>query len=307
MNPNNDPNRGKQINRVATPIKLDASGQRIESDDNPVILTSEEKKEIIENKRIEAINKKIEEHDPTTAIFVVVLLIIAAILAAFIFLYVMPRVVESKNHNYQYNDKKSTTTINKEIYKIKEYTLLDTPYVTDIGTYNVNNFNIKLEYNGDDYNISVNDTMVTRADYLISKVATIDDLIMFTTQNKESRTTKLYAVDTAGVVVKEFYNLGDDGMVLLPDSSSVIYNSVNIVVLGSRVLDKQLILDNGFGKVTGIDICNNNLLSEYKVDDNFSVLGTYSIEYLGNHEFSEPRLINSTSLCDYKTTNNYCI
>lgn len=306
MNNNDDNKKIRQINRIATPIKLDQNGQRIESDDNPVILTVEEKNELREERRIEEKNRKIEEHDPSTAIFVVVLLIIFAILVAFIYFYVVPKYIESRGYNLEYNDKPKTTTTAKKTYPLTQYTLIDTVYINNANVFNINNFEIEYEYNGTNFNLIVNGTMVDKSDYLLPKVAIVDDLLLIATQDRGLRTTTLYAVDEVGVVIKEWYNLADmDGMVLLPDSSSIIFNNVNFVLLGSRVVGKELILENTFGKVTGVNLCNESLV-EHNVDEKFLVLGTFTIEYLGNHEFSEPRLIHSTSIVDYKTINNLC-
>ena len=314
MNPNQNPNKNfKPINRVATPIKLDESGQRIDSVDNPVILTEEMKSEIIEerkieeqNKKIEAKNKKIEEHDPSTAIFVVVLLIILAVLVAFIFLYIIPVYQEGQKNKYEYNDRTEVITTEKITYKITPYTLDSTVYIDKNFASNVEGFSISFLSNGFTYDLRVNDKLITKTDILLPKAAMVDDLLLLTVQDKRSRTTRLYAIDNAGNVVKEFYNLGDDGMVLLPDSSSVIFNNVNFVLLGSRVIGSKLILSNDFGVTDGVNICSKDALDSVNVDETFRVLSTYTVEYLGNHNFSEPRFINGTSLADYKTVNNLC-
>ena len=103
------------------------------------------------------------------------------------------------------------------------------------------------------------------------------------------------------------YQIGDtEGMVLLPDSSSIVFNSVNIVLLGSRVTGKNLILDKKLGNTEGLDLCNADVMGQYGIDDSFKVMGTYSIEYLGGHKFSDPKLLHSTSISDYKTVNNLC-
>ena len=306
---NNDENKinNKPINRIATPIKLDKNGERIDSVDNPVILTAEEKQEKIKEKVIKEKNKKIEEHDPTTAIFIVILLIIFAILAAFICLYVVPRYLDSQNYHVEYNDKDKVIVSTKKVYPFTKYTLLDTVYVDTANTFDINDFKIELEYNGTNFNVIINGTMLIKADYVLPNVAIVDDLLLIATQNEALRTTRLFAVDINGVVMQEWHQIGDtEGMVLLPDSSSIVFNSVNIVLLGSRVTGKNLILDKKLGNTEGLDLCNADVMGQYGIDDSFKVMGTYSIEYLGGHKFSDPKLLHSTSISDYKTVNNLC-
>ena len=109
----NEFNKPKQINRVATPIKVDSQGNRIE----PVVVKTvvkEEKKEV--------------EHDSTTAVFVVVLLIILACLVAFIFLYIVPRYLDAKSKEYHYNDATTTTSVFVN-NMIEQYTLSNETYI----------------------------------------------------------------------------------------------------------------------------------------------------------------------------------
>lgn len=304
---NNNENNNKQINRIATPIKLDKNGERIESNDNPVILTTEDKKEIIKTRKIKEKNKKIEEHDPTTAVFVVVLLIILAILAAFICLYIVPRYIDSKNLNLQYNDKPNYSTTTKKVYPLTKYTLVDSVYINTASTYKVGNYDIEMEYNGSNFNVIINGVLLTRSDYVLPNVAIVDNLLLIATQDKSIRSTHLYAVDEAGVLINEWYQIGkNDGMLLLPDSSSIIFNSVNFVLLGSRVNGNKIMLHSTDTLDDGINLCGSDTLLNNGITEAFTAIATYNIEYIGNKQFSEPKLMFSTSISDYKTANNIC-
>lgn len=290
---NNEFNRPKQINRVATPIRVDSNGNKIE-----------------EVKQVENIVKPVieeEEHDSTTAVFVVVLLIILACLVAFIFMYIVPRYLDAKGKRYEYND--ATTTTSVYINNIfEQYTLSNDVYISSNNSYNVGNIiNLSLSNNGEDFDILVNNKKITNADYLLPKVAIVDELIVFAVQNKEIRTTKLFIADKDGKVVYELYNINNnDGMVLLPDVSSIIFNNVSVVVMASRVNGNNLILDNKYGIKDGINICSSEALLKHKIGDNFAAVATYSFEYLGDKKFSDPVIIHSTNINEYINSNNIC-
>lgn len=289
---NNEFNRPKQINRVATPIKVDSQGNRIEPD----IVKTVEKKEI----------KEIKEHDSTTAVFVVVLLIILACLVAFIFLYIVPKYLEAKSKEYHYNDATTTTSVFVNNI-LEQYTLSNDIYISNDSVFNVGDYKISLKNNGETRDILINDKAVVSADYLLPKVAIVDNLLIFVVQNKEIRTTKLLIVDSDANIVYELYNIkNNDGMVLMPDSSSIIFNSVSIVVIASRVNGNNLILDNTYGVKSGINICSSDALISHNIGDNFATIATYSFEYLGNKTFSDPTIIHSTNINEYIESNGIC-
>lgn len=288
----NEFNKPKQINRVATPIKVDSQGNRIE----PVVVKTvvkEEKKEV--------------EHDSTTAVFVVVLLIILACLVAFIFLYIVPRYLDAKSKEYYYNDATTTTSVFVD-NMIEQYTLSNETYISTDASFNVGNkILLGIKNNGVNNDILVNNKVVASADYLLPRVAIVDDLLIFVIQNKELRTTKLLIADNEGKIVYELYNIkNNDGMVLMPDASSIIFNNVSVVVIASRVNGNNLILDNTYGVKNGINICSSEALLKHKVGDNFAAIATYSFEYLGDKKFSDPVIIHSTNINEYINSNNIC-
>ena len=289
----NDLNKPKQINRVATPIKVDTNGNKIE-----------ETPQVVEVKKEE---KVVEEHDSTTAVFVVVLLIILAFLVAFIFLYIVPKYLDANDRKYEYNDATTTTSVFVN-NSFEQYTLSDSVYINQAGVFNVGNIiNLSLENNGTNLDIVVAGKKIVSADYLLPKLAIVDDILVFVVQNKDVRTTKLFAVDKDGEVVYELYNIrNNDGMVLLPDVSSIIFNNVSVVVMTSRVEGINLILDNTYGVKTGINLCSSDALLKHKIGDNFAAIASYSFEYLGNKKFSNPTIIHSTSIIDYKNQKNLC-
>lgn len=288
----NEFNKPKQINRVATPIKVDSQGNRIE----PVVVKTvvkEEKKEV--------------EHDSTTAVFVVVLLIILACLVAFIFLYIVPRYLDAKSKEYHYNDATTTTSVFVD-NMIEQYTLSNETYISTDASFNVGNkILLGIKNNGVNNDILVNNKVVANADYLLPRVAIVDDLLIFVIQNKELRTTKLLIADNEGKIVYELYNIkNNDGMVLMPDASSIIFNNVSVVVIASRVNGNNLILDNTYGVKNGINICSSEALLKHKIGDNFAAIATYSFEYLGDKKFSDPVIIHSTNINEYINSNNIC-
>lgn len=318
----NNGNKPRQINRVATPIKVDNKQIEQESQPNQVV-TEQQPREKTVTKQVENTMKqippkkkapvkkekkvkKVDNHDPTMAVFGMILLLIFTFLVAFLGLYIVPRYLQNQNR-VKYNDK-TTSPVEQIDNQIVVTTLAATSLISEANSYNVEGkFNVGLVSNGTNLDVMINNKKITSSDYLLPAVATVDDLVLFTVQNKEARTTKLYAVTEAGEVVLELYDiLGEDGMVIMPNSSSIIYNSVSIVVLGSRVNGGSLILDNEFGKTNGLNICSTDVLSDNNIDDEYHVYGTYSFEYIGDHKFSDPVLIGTTSLSQYKTQEGLC-
>ena len=69
---------------------------------------------------------------------------------------------------------------------------------------------------------------------------------------------------------------------------------------------------------TGCTNCNDLLVSpatlyntkpvifRFGNGEAFTAIATYNVEYIGNKQFSEPKLMFSTSISDYKTANNIC-
>lgn len=279
----------KQINRIATPIKLDENGNAIENLD--------EKKKNIKKKKKDSTN---------VTFIIVVLLIILAIICAILFYLIIP-LVNQESNTFHYNDS-TTEFTTSTFYNISDTYINDLGYVNTEGTYNINeDFIISLVNSNGGFNILVNDSYVATADYLLSKVGFVDDLIIIITQDSNARTTRLIAITKDGEEVYELYNISDvQGLVLNSDNSSIIFNSASIVINTTRVLSSSLILDETFGSVSGINICSEEELSNNSLSGNSVALANYSIEYLGNHEFSKPKSIYNITIDDYINTNNLC-
>lgn len=125
---------------------------------------------------------------------------------------------------------------------------------------------------------------------------------MFTVSNDESRTTSFYIVDTSGNVISNIYNYKDiDGMVLL-DSNAVNYNTSSVILSLSRVNNNLIYNETN----TPANVCNEENLFANSIETKKPVKINYSLEYLGNHKFTEPFIIYEESLDDYKINNNIC-
>lgn len=286
---NNNDYSHKQINRVATPIQLDNNGN------------------VVNQNNVKKTVKVVKEHDSSTMVFVVVMLIILAVVCAFAFFYVVPRLMDEDKTNNGFNDAEPTTeSIIKPINNtITKYTLNGGETLNTSGDYIVND-KFQLQLSGDEIiTISVNGKEVSNSKSVLANVGVVDDILLFVTQDNVFRTTKLLGVTVDGEKVLEIYTV-TEGMALLPDINSVVFNNASLVIMTSRVLNKNLILDNEYGSITGINLCNNEVLLENKIDGKFNVMANYSIEYLGNHKFSVPKVINAVSLNDYKETSRVC-
>ena len=93
---------------------------------------------------------------------------------------------------------------------------------------------------------------------------------------------------------------------LLNGDADVQYSTASFIVSSSRVSGNNIILNNEFGNMNGLNICNYELLGEHNINESFSAISYYSLEYLGNHKFSKPTLISSISLGEYRSTSNLC-
>ncbi len=281
----------KQINRIATPIRLDEHGTPLPSDEK-------KEKKRVPNKR----TKKRQDHDPSTMIFITVLLIILAILCAFAFFYVIPRYMEQR----QMSERTTTTTTTRRTNASSVITSLSInngSVLNALGFYEVDDaFSLELNEATDGFNIAVNGVVVTQADEVMANVGRVDDIILFQVQNTDERFSRLLGVTTEGKII---YTLDyiSDAMALLRDSSSVVYNRISFVALSSKIDGTKLFTKRDEQPV---DICDTAALSELGIDDNFVVMGNYSIEYLGNQEFATPVSISNVTLGEYKTVNNLC-
>ncbi len=299
MNPNNQNREDippKPINRVAVPIRVDEFGNRIENTPPPSPAP------VMEPNIINDEPKKI--HDSSTIIFILVLLIILAILVAFIFYVIVPRFEKGKT--LQYNDK--TSEVLEQTYQIQSISINQNMDILNNGQFIIDDhFTLKTSLQGTQLGVYINDVFVTNTLRVLSTVGRVDDLLLLTLEDAQTRGTRLIAIEKSGNKVYEISSIeGMDGMKILPSKSSVIFNASSIVLLTSRVNEKKLILDNDIISKDTLDICNKESLTSRGIDDQFIVIGTFSFTYEGNHTFSRPKRINQVTLGDYQKTNHYC-
>lgn len=278
-----------KINRVATPIKIDSTG-------NPIV--NRENKEIV-------IVKKEKKTGSMTSVLVVILLLILALIAFLLFYIIIPEYLEESERSYEVNP---TTTMpnTKENYPITSGLISDNSLVNTPGDYIINEeFKLSLVNTGTGISVIVNGSFIDSSSYISNRFALLDDFIMINLIGNNNRTSKLYAVDLKGNIVYTLYNLTEDGMLLNGDAD-VQYSTASFIVSSSRVSGNNIILNNEFGNINGLNICNYELLGEHNINESFSAISYYSLEYLGNHKFSKPTLISSISLGEYRSTSNLC-
>lgn len=289
---NNEDKRFKQINRIAKPIQVNTNeGASPEQQNIPPSQPPKKKK---------------KEISKETILIMIIILLGLACFSALIFLIIISK-PEAKKSSLKYNDVTTSSTTNVNDAHFISYELLsDIERINMEGNYTLNNFHITLNNKGTSFDILVNNKFITSANYLINKVGFVDDLIMFTTGNNDTRTTKFYVVDTSGNIIYDIYDYNEiDGMVLT-DTNAVNYNPSSIIISMSRVNNNNIYNSNKLGNNTAADICNEDSLFQNSIETNKAVKINYSIEYLGNHKFSNPSIIYEESLSDYKTNNNLC-
>ena len=278
-----------KINRIATPIKIDSVG-------NPIV--NRDKKEMV-------IVKKEKKTGSMTSVLVVILLLILALIAFLLFYIIIPEYLEESERSYEVNP---TTTMpnTKENYPITSGLISDNSLVNTPGDYIINEeFKLSLVNTGTGISVIVNGSFIDSTSYISNRFALLDDLIMINLIGNNNRTSKLYAVDLKGNIVYTLYNLTEDGMLLNGDAD-IQYSTASFIVSSSRVSGNNIILNNEFGNINGLNICNYELLGEHNINESFSAISYYSLEYLGNHKFSKPTLISSISLGEYRSTSNLC-
>lgn len=289
---NNEDKRFKQINRIATPIQVNTNENL--SPEQPSIPP----KQTPPKKNRKKISKE-------TILTMIIVFLSISCLGALIFLIII-FIPSSKQTSLKYNDATKPTTSLEEPYYISNELLSEIEKIDTDGSYILNNFNFTLKRNVTSLDILVNDKFITAANYLINKVGFVDDLVMFTTGNTDTRTTTFYIVDTYGNVVYDIYNYADiDGMVL-NDTNAINYNPTSIVLSMSRVNNSLIYNSNNLGNNTSANICNEDSLFQNSIETKKAVKINYSLEYLGNHKFSNPFIIYEESLSDYKANNNLC-
>lgn len=288
---NNEDKRFKQINRIATPIKVDEFGNKVEeapqTTNKPSIKPSVERPK----KRI----------DQELIVKFLIGVFVIGILITSVYLIIPESMASIK---ITYNDITTVTTYpSLKNYSFEEHILSENEFLDENYEYQVNEFIIRKTNNI----IYVNNIKITDGESIRSTVGTIDDLLIFTSESNDIRTKTLYIVDKSGNIIKELYHIGNiDGMVIMSDSASVNYSSESLVIKASNVLNNFIIPNNTKDNINQVSICDEDKLFENSIETEKPVVVYYSIFYKGNHEFSEPISIYEESIEEYKANNNYC-
>lgn len=302
----------KQINRVVAPIQVDQNGNRVENQQSvtPKIVNTSIREVVNPNGSTLPLEKQKKEHDPINTVFVLAILIILACVCAIIFYIIVPRYLANENR-LRYND--ATTTKrdymnNINMYTFKSASINGGAKVTTTGTFAIDSaFQIGTFKTENDLAILINGKQVTTTKSLVPTIGRIDDLIIMLLNDGNNRQNRVVIYDQNGNSVLEMKNIeGVDGMLISGDVSSLIINSNSLVIVASRVSGNNLILNNTYGDIEGTNVCDSVSLLDQGVSDEYMVIGTYSIEYEGNHKFSNPESITNVNLGEYKTSHRYC-
>lgn len=299
---NNEDKRFKQINRIATPISVDTVKTDTTNNSEKTIEQAKiveeaipPKKEVIKVKKE---RKKIKKE--TVVKSLIVIFTIGIILSSAYLLIPASR----ENKTIKYNDFTSTTTeIRLENDFFESINLSDTTYLSENIDYNVDEFNIKIVNKA----MIINNKEIIKKDYFYSNVSRIDDLLIFSGKDENSRTTELLAIDKSGEIVLNYYHVGDiNGMVIADEANSIVYNSAAITLITKNVLNDTIVPNNQINKSNQVSICNEDELFRNSIETNLPVVVYYLLSYKGNHEFNDLEIIYQESLDEYKQKHNYC-
>lgn len=286
---NNEDKRFKQINRIATPIKVNQEGEKIEEVRTPEV---QPKKQLKQKTTItfntEAIVKTL------IVIFVIGIIGLSAYL-------LIPESI--KGNKIPYNDITTITTYpSLDFYSLTSTKVSDSPYIMEDIEYQIGNFTLRKSNNI----IYINNLKVAEGENVSSTLGTVDDLLMFTASSGV-RTNTLYIVDKNTNIIKEYYHIGDiNGMVIENESDAVNYNSESILIKASNVINDTIVPNNTKGNIKQVSLCDENALFESSIEINKPVVVYYSIMYKGNHEFSDPLSVYEETMEEYKNKHNYC-
>lgn len=303
----------KQINRVVAPIQVDSNGNKIEAQEvvQPKIVNTSIR-EVVNPNGTPSLppEKPKKEHDQTNTVFAVVLLIILACVCGFVFYIILPR-NEEKENRLRYNDGTTTKYVASEDvtnYSFKSTRINEGAKVTTTNTFVIDNdFQIATVANGSTMSVSINGKQVATVKAIIPTIGRVDDLIIMLFNDGNARQNRVVAYDKNGNSVLDIRNIeGVDGMIPLGDVSSFIVNTNSFVVIASRAVGNNLVLSNTYGELSGTSVCDSDNLTSTGISDEYMVVGTFAIEYKGNHEFSNPTNITSVNLGEYKSSNRYC-
>ncbi len=299
----NEDKRFKQINRIATPIKVNDANTTNNSN-NQSTLDAQIKDSISAippKKEVKKIQKKRKKVNKERVLQTLIIIFVIGIIASSIYLLIPESISQSK---IKYNDISTTTTIpNLSGYYFENIKLNESIFIDNDINYKAGNFTIRKVNN----NIYINDKEITKKEYFYSSVGLIDDLIIFTAKDKNNRTTEMYIVDSLGNTLLNMYHIGDiNGMVISDEDASVIYNSEAITIVSKNVIGDKLIPNNNINSSSPVSICNEDDLFASSIETSKPVIVHYSLSYKGNHEFNALENIYEKSLEEYKNEFNYC-
>ena len=303
MNPNQQ-KPIKQINRFATPIKVDANGNRV--DEQPKIqAVNPNNGQVIntnpnafENEKMSKLNtvktapKKL--HDPTIMIFITVILIILALTTAYLCYIFLPKEADFKTSKYGYNDSNNVNT-DFRLKPAKSVLLNDGNNITGEITDQLSaDFKFVKDKDG---NIYVNDKYVTTADVVIPKFVQAGTALFFITKENRDHTSTLYVVDKEGHELLKYFSLETElGMIMGGDANTITFSEEYITLHLSRVEGSNVILDSEFGTTSVKDICGINNDVRAAID----VVFTYNGKIIGQST------ANPVTIGQYKQQHGLC-
>lgn len=300
---NNEDKRFKQINRIATPIKVEPNSQ-VQQNVTNENRTNEQVKQSVSaippKKEVKKVPKQRKKIEKETLIKTLIVIFVIGIIASSIYL-IIPSSIKLKKITY--NDVTTTTTnfvYDKYFESVK---LSDNTFLDEEIDYKIGDFNIRKSNN----RILINNKEIAKKEFLYSTFGTIDDLLIFTAKGVSSRTTELYAVDKLGNIVLDMYHIGDiNGFVIADEDESVVINSSSITIVSKNVINDKIIPNNTIGDANATSICDEDALFAASIEVNKPVIVYYSLNYKGNHEFDSVQSIYEESMSVYKTKNGYC-
>ena len=276
---NNEDKRFKQINRIATPIKIEEQIEKLEEFEPKEEITS-----------IDTSAKKKKEIKPDLIFKILIILLIIGIVASSLYL-ILPSI--NNSNKLKYNDITTTKEMNT-ISVFLSVNLSNESYLTNGNVYKASNiFNISIN----NKNIEVNGKNVATAQKVLSSVGLIEDLLLFTKEDNDKKT--LYIVDKYANVILELNDL--NGKKIMNSIDAISYTPTNVIIKASSVSNDIIYLDN-----MNVSICDDETLANKVINLNTSVITYYSLSYLENHKFSELSSTYDVNLYDYRVSNGYC-
>ena len=298
----NENKRFKQINRVATPIKVSENNSI--NNTNVNLPNNDNNNKNNKKRKVKKSRKKLKIKATTIYQSVIGLMFISIIVLA-INLIEPDKIL--KRHTLKYNDIKTTEPAN--IYPFSEKSIGASEYLTEATNIYINEFfDLSLiSNNSNNLDLIVNGKKIASVDKVLTKVGFVDDLIIIGVENNSIRTTRLFVIDASGQIVTEFYQLGGvDGLTLISGNDTITYNNLTAVLKGTSVFDDKVYFSNNLGNNVSTTICSDEELFANSVSLNVPVNAYYTLEYIGAHRFKELAPIYQEKLTQYRENNHLC-